>query len=134
MRERSSPQIRVYIVEDQALIRETLSATLDLEQSIEVRGMAAEAEQALQELRTLDVDLVLMDIGLPGVDGITATRALKECRPDLPVVLCSGYGELAVIDKIGDDNAVSFLRKPFRQRELVDALRNVLGKAAASRT
>jgi DNA-binding NarL/FixJ family response regulator len=81
--------IKVYIVEDQALIRESLRAMLDLEQDIEVSGEAASAEQALQELKTLDVDLVLMDIGLPGMDGIAA--ALKERRPYLPVVMLTSY-------------------------------------------
>ena len=70
-------EIKVYIVEDQALIRESLKAMLDLEQDIEVSGEAASAEQALQELKTLDVDLVLMDIGLPGMDGIAAASALS---------------------------------------------------------
>ena len=93
MQQQATSKMRVYLVEDQALLRETLSAMLKEEPRIEVVGEAEDAMQALQELETLDADAVLMDILLPGIDGIEATRLLKEKRPDLAVVLASHDGE-----------------------------------------
>ena len=84
VRDRPLPHVGVYLVEDQALIRECLRAMLDLEPNLEVVGESAEAEPALQELNHLDVDVVLMDIKLPGLSGldvisrlIHASRALR---------------------------------------------------------
>lgn len=115
-------EIRVYIVEDQALIRESLKAMLDLEQDIEVSGEAASAEQALQELKTLDVDLVLMDIGLPSMDGIAAAAALKERRPYLPVVMLTSYQDEHVAEALWA-GASGYILKSTTRRQLVEAIR-----------
>ncbi len=114
--------IKVYIVEDQALIRESLKAMLDLEQDIEVSGEAASAEQALQELKTLDVDLVLMDIGLPGMDGIAAASALRERRPHLPVVMLTSYQDEHVAEALWA-GASGYILKSITRRQLVEAIR-----------
>ena len=64
----------VDLVEDQAMLRESFRARLKLEPGIQIVGEAASVEQALQDLETLDANVVLMDIRLPGMDGIEATR------------------------------------------------------------
>ena len=83
--------VRVYIVEDHRMIREMLRTSLELEAEIEVVGDAPEAEQALTDLKSKDVDVVLMDIGLPGMNGVDATRRLSEIRPELPVVILTSF-------------------------------------------
>ncbi len=114
--------IKVYIVEDQALIRESLRAMLDLEQDIEVSGEAASAEQALQELKTLDVDLVLMDIGLPGMDGIAAASALKDRDPHLPVVMLTSHQDGYVAEALWA-GASGYILKSCTRQQLVQAIR-----------
>ncbi len=116
------PNIRVYLVEDQALIRESLRAMLQLEADIEVVGEAAEAELALQTLETLDVDLVLMDIGLPKMDGIEATRVLKGKRHDLPVVMLTSNQD-EYLTKALAAGASGFILKSCTRQQLVDAIK-----------
>ncbi len=91
MQQKATSTIRVYLVEDQTLFRESLSAMLQVEPQIEVVGGSENAERALEELKTLDVNVVIMDILLPGINGIEATRLLKEQHPDLAVVVLTSY-------------------------------------------
>lgn len=117
-----TPCIRVYLVEDEALLRESLHAVLELEPGIDVVGEAGDAELAIQEVETLEVDIVLMDVQLPGVDGIEATRLLKQRRPDLAVVMLSSYSD----DYVGaafDAGASGYILKSYKRQDLVQALR-----------
>ena len=83
--------MQVYLVEDQTLLRETLSAMLKVEPKIEMVGGTEDAEWALQELETHDANVVLMDILPTGIDGIEAVRLLKEQHRDLAVVGFTSY-------------------------------------------
>ena len=116
-----TPSMRVYLVEDEALVRESLHTVLELETDIEVVGEAGDAERAIQELETLDVDIVLMDVRLPGMDGVEATRKLKQRRPGLVVVMLSSYND----DCVGaafDAGASGYLLKAYKRHHLVQAL------------
>ena len=83
--------VRIYIVEDHMMITEMLRTTLEVERDIQVVGASPDAEQALTDLKSLVVDVVLMDIGLPGMSGVEATRLLKERHPDLPIVILTSF-------------------------------------------
>ena len=115
-------EIKVYIVEDGALIRECLRAMLDLEQVVKVVGEAASAEEALQELRMLDVDLVLLDIGLPGMDGITAAAALKNRDPRLPVLMLTSHENGYAADALRA-GASGYILKSCTREQLIQAIR-----------
>ena len=82
-----SESVRVYLVEDQTVLRECLVASLALAPDMVIIGEAADAESALEDHRIGFTDVVVMDIGLPGMSGIEATRILKERRSDLRVVI-----------------------------------------------
>ena len=114
--------IKVYIVEDGALIRECLRAMLDLEQDVKVVGEAASAEEALQELKTLDVDLVLLDIGLPGMDGITAAATLKNRDPRLPVLMLTSHENGYAADALRA-GASGYILKSCTRQQLIQAIR-----------
>ena len=114
--------IKVYIVEDGALIRECLRAMLDVEQGIEVVGEAASAEQALQDLETLDVDLVLLDIGLPGMDGITAASTLKSRNPQRLVLMLTSHENGYASDALRA-GASGYILKSSTREQLVRAIR-----------
>ncbi len=121
MQQEATSTIRVYLVEDQTLFRETLSAMLQVEPRIEVVGGAENAEQALQELKALDVNVVIMDILLPGINGIEATRLLKEQRPDLAVVVLTSYGDDYFVDAI-EAGATGYIKKSCKPGQLVRAI------------
>ena len=83
--------LRVYLVEDQTVLRECLVASLELAPGVVMVGEAADAERALEDHRITDTDVVVMDVGLPGMNGIEATRRLKEKRSDLRVVILTAH-------------------------------------------
>ena len=123
MRNPLDEKIRVYLVEDEALLRESLKALLDLGPEIEVVGEAGEAQEALEQLEHLAVDVVLMDIGLPGMDGIEAIRRIKE-KGTGPAVLTltshrAEYLELAL--EAGGDG---YMMKSSSRQQLVAAVRS----------
>ena len=72
---------RVLIVDDQALMREGLRTLLELDETVSVAGTAADGQEALERAHELAPHVVLMDIRMPGMDGIAATRALKARHP-----------------------------------------------------
>ena len=116
-------KIRVFPVDDQASIRESMRAMLETDVDIEVVGEAADGEQALRELELRDADVVLMDIEMPGMNGLEATRLLKERSPDLAVVILTSHqGEF--VTEARDAGAIGYLLKLANIQDLIQAVRN----------
>ena len=128
MSHQTSSQIRVYHVEDQPTLREVLKALVELEPDIELVGSAGDAEMALHELRDLDVDVVLMDIRLPGIDGIEATRFLHESRPDVAVVMLTSYEDEFVGPAL-EAGAIGYVIKSCTRKQLMEAIRDACASA-----
>ena len=124
----SSP-IRVYHVEDQPTLREVLKSLIELEPDVELVGSAGDAEIALHDLRDLDVDVVLMDIRLPGIDGIEATRLLHESRPDMAVVMLTSY-EDEFLGPALEAGAIGYVIKSCTRKQLMEAIRDACASAA----
>ena len=122
MRFRGTPGIRVYLVDDEVLIRESLQVVLDLEPDIEVVGQAGDGETVLKDPAALSADVVLMDVRLPGIDGIEATRRLKETVPSIAVVMLSSYDNEYVGAAL-DAGASGYILKSYKRRRLVQAVR-----------
>ena len=122
-----SPRIRVVIADDEALIRTGLRAILEAEPDLTVAGEAADGAEVVPLVRRLRPDLVLMDVRMPAVDGIQATRHLVETFPDPPKVLVVTTFEND--DHVYDAlrvGASGFLLKRARPAELVQAIRTVV--------
>lgn len=115
---------RVYLVEDHVLIRETLRARMEHEENIEFVGESGTAERALSELDSLIVDVVVMDIRLPGMDGIEATRQLKQRHKDLAVLILTGYEDEHVETAI-EAGASGYILKTSSADQLMKAVRVV---------
>ena len=127
-------RLRLLLVDDHALFREGLAALLSYQDDIEVIGEAEDAEGALKLVGALNPDVVLMDIDLPGEDGVVATRRVKAAWPDVSVVMLTVHDETdKLIDAI-KAGADGYLLKNVRSTELVEQLRGVTrGEAAISR-
>ena len=119
---RGTSGIRVYLVDDEVLIRESLQVVLDLEPDIEVVGQASDGETVLNDPAARSADVVLMDVRLPGIDGIEATRRLKETVPGIAVVMLSSYDNEYVSAAFAA-GASGYILKSYKRLHLVQAVR-----------
>ena len=125
---------RLLLVDDHALFREGLSAVLAYQDDFTVVGEAEDATSALAQARALAPDIVLMDIDLPGEDGVTATRRLKLALPAVTVMMLTVHDDSATLFAAIKAGAQGYLIKNMRSRELLEQLRGVArGEAAISR-
>jgi DNA-binding NarL/FixJ family response regulator len=124
---------RVLLVDDHVLFREGLGWILASQPDMEVVGEAGDGLEALVKTRALKPDLVLMDIQMPGMDGLEATQLIKKEFPDITVVMLTVRGDdeqLFTAIKLG---AQGFLLKDIRSREMLEMLHSALrGEAALS--
>ena len=122
--------IRVLIADDQTLVRDGFRMILEAHDDLEIVGEAADGEQAVAAAAEHRPDLVLMDIRMPRMDGIAATRAITAARPDTRVLVLTTFD---LDDYVYDAllaGASGFLLKDVGRAELVDAVRVVAGGEA----
>ena len=117
--------ISVLLVEDQCLVRSGLRALLDQEADIRVVGEAEDGEQAVKMATELQPDLVLMDIKLPKMDGIEATRQIKEGNGDVEVLVLSAYEDDESVFQAIQAGASGYVLKDITPSNLVRAIRAV---------
>ncbi len=117
--------ISVLLVEDQCLVRSGLRALLDQEADIRVVGEAEDGEQAVKMATELRPDLVLMDIKLPKMDGIEATRQIKEGNGDVEVLVLSAYEDDESVFQAIQAGASGYVLKDITPSNLVRAIRAV---------
>ena len=121
-------QIRVLIVDDIPETRDHLTKLLGFESDIEVVGAAAGGLEAIEMATALKPDVVLMDINMPGMDGITATEQLAAQVPTAAVVMMSVQGEADYLRRSMLAGAREFLVKPFSSDELTASIRQVFSR------
>jgi DNA-binding NarL/FixJ family response regulator len=117
--------IRILIADDHGLMRAGLRAVLEDEPAIEVVGEAENGEQVLQLTGQLQPDMVLLDIGIPGIDGIEATRRLKRINPDIRVLILTVYEEESLLREAIRAGASGYLLKRAAEEELIAAIHAV---------
>jgi two-component system, NarL family, nitrate/nitrite response regulator NarL len=114
--------IRVLIVDDHRLFAEALEAILAAESRIEIVGRARNGAEALEMVLDLNPDVVLMDISMPVMDGIEATRRIRDARPEACVLMLTGSNAVADVDRSRDAGAAGYVTKDRIASELVDAI------------
>ncbi len=118
--------IKILIVDDHTLFRSGLKMLLEEESDMRVITDVASAEEALEVTKSNHVDLVLMDISLPGIDGLEATRQIKELRPDLKVLVLTMHDDEPYLIKALETGASGYLLKESATTELVSAIRKTM--------
>ena len=86
-------KIRVMIVDDHAVVRSGLGAFLAVVPDLDLVGEAENGEQAVVRAKTLKPDVILMDLMMPGMDGVTATRLIKEHNPSIQIIALTSFQE-----------------------------------------
>jgi len=115
--------IRVFLVDDHEVIREGLKHMLASQEDIQVIGEAANGESAVVQAQKLQPDVVLMDIKMPGMDGIMATRRIREKIPDVHIIILTLYNHDYVTQAI-EAGASGYILKDSSREQLVQAIRD----------
>jgi two-component system, NarL family, response regulator len=119
--------VSVLIVDDHPLLREGVAAVLEAEPDIRVVGEAADGADAITQFERLRPDVVLMDLQMPGVDGVEAIGAIRELAPDARIIVLTTYaGDVRALSALRA-GASGYLLKSSLRRELIDTIRAVLG-------
>ncbi|MEC2921226.1 hybrid sensor histidine kinase/response regulator transcription factor [Bacillus tropicus] len=121
----SNEQIRLCIVDDHSFIRESLHTLLDGQEDLQVVGMAEDGERALELCERLKPDIVLMDLEMPNMDGINATKMIKKKWPDMRVLILSTFQSTERAKEIIRNGADGYLLKSIDSRELAESIRLV---------
>jgi two-component system invasion response regulator UvrY len=114
--------VRVLIVDDQLPFREAAKVVFGLLDQFEVVGEATSGEEALALVESLRPDLVLMDINLPGVNGVDATRQIAAAHPETVVILVSTYDVNALPRGASSSGALAYVHKERLDADLIEQL------------
>ncbi|HET6660783.1 MAG TPA: response regulator transcription factor [Rubrobacter sp.] len=123
------PPARLLIVDDHDLIRESTQLMLEGEPDLEVVGEAVNGRHALELCRQLRPDLVLMDVRMPEMDGLTATREIKKEMPAISVLVVSAYESEDYRREAASAGATDYILKDAERRQLLEAVRAALGQS-----
>lgn len=115
-------EIRVLIADDHRLFAEALEAILATDDRIGVAGYARNGAEAVELFDQLDPDVVLMDISMPVMDGVDATRAIRERRPSACVLMLTGSNSRHDVDRSRSAGAAAYVTKDRIAAELIDAI------------
>lgn len=118
--------VRIVIAEDEAIIRLDLRETL-IEEGYEVVGEASSGDEAIALVRLLRPDLAILDIKMPGVDGVEATKVISS-EALCPVILVTAFSQREIIENARDAGALAYIVKPFQKTDLVPAIEVALGR------
>ncbi len=118
-------KIRVLIADDHAVLREGMRNLIEKEKDIEVVGEASDGEEAVSLARKLKPDVVIMDIVMPKLTGIEATRLIKKESPSSAILILTAYSDIRYILGLLEAGACGYLLKSARGTEVVGAIRAV---------
>jgi two-component system response regulator DesR len=117
--------IRLLLADDQALVRGAVAALLDLEPDLEVVSEVGTGDEVVAAALRHRPDVALLDVEMPGLDGISATRALRQALPGCRVLVVTTYGRPGYVRRAMEAGASGFVVKDTPARQLADAVRRV---------
>jgi NarL family two-component system response regulator LiaR len=117
--------IAILIADDHPLVRHGLRTFLETQDGLEVVGEASEGAEAAELVRQLLPDVVLMDLVMPGLDGVEATRRIREISPSTKVIVLTSFDEDEKVFPSVKAGAAGYLLKDVRPQELAEAIRRV---------
>lgn len=116
-------KIRILLAEDHAVVREGTRSLLEQEEDLQVVAEAGDGEEAVRLAQELQPNVVLMDVAMPRLSGVEATRRIKEICPSASVLVLSAYDDDQYVFALLEAGAAGYLLKNVRGRELIEAVR-----------
>src|ERR671932_1634752 len=116
-------RIRVLVVDDHAVVRHGLATFLQAFDDLALAGEAADGDDALQQCAALSPDVILMDLKMPGLDGVEATRAVRSRFSGVRVIALTSFREEGLVQRALQAGAISYLLKNVSADELATAIR-----------
>src|SRR4051812_6133146 len=110
--------IRILIADDHEVVREGLRTFLELDPGLEIAGEATDGADAVRQAREVHPDVVLMDLLMPGMDGLTATRAIRAELADTEIIALTSVLEYSSVGEVLRAGAIGYLLKDTRPQEL----------------
>ncbi|BAZ40807.1 two component transcriptional regulator, LuxR family protein [Calothrix sp. NIES-4101] len=126
----SSTRLKILLVEDDELFLLGLRVRLQQEPGLEIVAEAEDGETAVEFASQYPLDIVLLDVGLPGIGGIEACRQIKQQHPQLPVLVLTSHSQQALISRLIEAGAQGYCLKGIPAEKLVLALRSVAAGAS----
>ncbi|WP_319406130.1 response regulator transcription factor [uncultured Desulfosarcina sp.] len=123
-------KIRVMVVDDHAIVREGIKALLELQEDIAVVAEASSSIECLDGIERVIPDVILMDLKMPGIDGIEATRLVKEKYPQTKVILLTNYDDEEYVIESIKAGADGYVLKDVKKGDLLKIIRGVLQNCA----
>jgi DNA-binding NarL/FixJ family response regulator len=120
--------IRVLIADDHRLFAQALQAILEDDERIAIAGQARDGKEAVDLARSLEPDVILMDIAMPGMDGFQATRMITDEQPDTSVLILTGSNSRTDVDRARKAGAAGYVTKDRIAAELIDAIVEVVAR------
>ena len=117
-------KIKVMIVDDQSILAEGIKSILETDEGLEVVGLAVDGFDALEKLASVPVDVVLLDIRMPNMNGVVATQRIKADYPEVKVVILTTFDDSDYILNAINNGASGYLLKDIGSGALIDAVKN----------
>jgi len=117
---------RVLVVDDSSYMRTVIKDFVQ-KAGHDVIGEAESGKEAVEKCKELKPDLVILDIVMPGMDGIATLNAIKESGIQTKVVMCSAMGQERLMNRAREAGALGFIVKPFKVQQFLEALKEALG-------
>ena len=118
--------MKILLVDDHQVLREGLRSLLERQPDMQVVGEAADGMMALRLVRELDPDVVIMDVNMPGMDGIDVTRMISRDHPNIKVLALSMYLRKTFVSEMFKSGAVGYLLKESTFAEIAEAIHTVM--------
>lgn len=118
-------KITILLVEDHVVVRESIRQFLEREEKLEVVGEAGDGEEAVQMASQLKPDVIIMDISMPKLNGIEATKRIKALQPSATILILTAYDYEQYIFPLLEAGAAGYLLKDVSSRELISAIETV---------
>ncbi|MFE8702279.1 response regulator [Cytobacillus sp. FJAT-54145] len=118
-------KIKLLLVDDQDLIRESLKIVLEMEEDFELVGVASNGQEAYDQAIKMRPDIILMDLNMPVMDGITATKLIKQSYSDVKIIILTTFQEVDYVKDALKNGAEAYLLKAIHPNDLASSIRLV---------